>query len=40
MVQLFANMAADGLIALDLAAQQGRNSAPTQTLATQLAALA
>src|SRR5262249_453776 len=39
MVQLYANMAADGLIAPDLAAQQGRNSGPAQSLAAQLDAL-
>jgi len=39
MLNLFANMAVDGVIAPDVAAREGRQSGPCQVLATQLAVL-
>jgi len=39
MLNLFRNMAADGLMSPEVAAQQGRESGPGQMLGTQLAAL-
>ena len=39
LVQLYANMAAEGAIAPDVADQEGRNSAPAQALAAQLLTL-
>jgi aminoglycoside phosphotransferase (APT) family kinase protein len=40
MLQLFANMAADGVVPPEVATEQGRNSAPVQAIEEQLKALA